>query len=162
MLARSRGMLLSSFTAAMMAENLGLGSAFTSNGLLSLGDLTLHAWWISTVALDRWTDFTDCVFSTVATLWRISWIVAEVHRNWLSWHHQVFDKKTRLSRLPPFSWTSPTCFDGWWSIDSKRTWLYCSTPLQLVLEVTGSRGNDVLCHKALTAPWQHAETPGSR
>ncbi|CAL1154414.1 unnamed protein product [Cladocopium goreaui] len=31
------GMLLSSFSAAMMAEHLGLGSAFTSNGLLLVG-----------------------------------------------------------------------------------------------------------------------------
>eukprot|EP00435_Cladocopium_sp_Y103_P031029 s3055_g7.t2 len=31
------GMLLSSFTAAMMAENLGLGSAFTSSGVLLVG-----------------------------------------------------------------------------------------------------------------------------
>jgi hypothetical protein len=32
----SLGMLLSFFSAAMMAEHLGLGSAFTSNGLLRL------------------------------------------------------------------------------------------------------------------------------
>lgn len=31
------GMLLSSFTAAMMAEHLGLGSAFLADGFLCLG-----------------------------------------------------------------------------------------------------------------------------